>query len=249
MAKHSFFGGAADGNLSGTGASTFATAGYNVFGQFDSNEGSAAYLTIATNVSAQIDTPNVLTVGSGNVPINNARAGSAISSGNSGERASTQAASFMGGVNNGAELGGTGKRYYYIGCINYNNYNKTTVAAADKLNGNNVDGMYTVDDGFAQYETAGDVGGSGTDYTVCLLSNNKNGMPTANRQGSRITFRFANGTLGSGLANLAYYFESGADFGLTITSVMTDENAAGRWLGLGYGLLKGGQPSFWDNAN
>ena len=46
---------------------------------------------------------------------------------------------------------------------------------ANKIPGNNVNGMYTVDGSTAQYQTAGDVGGSGTDYTVCLLSNNKNG--------------------------------------------------------------------------
>tara|TARA_R100000734_G_C3304013_1_gene94508 strand:- start:302 stop:1051 length:750 start_codon:yes stop_codon:yes gene_type:complete len=249
MAKHSFFGGAASGNLSGASAATFASAGYNVFGQFDSNEGSSTYMTVATQVSCQINTPNVVTVGTGNVPIDNARAGSAIATGNGGEAATTQGASFMGGVNNGDELGGTGKRYYYIGCVNYATYNGSGVAAANKIDGNNVDGMYSVDDGFAQYETAGDVGGSGTDYTVCLLSNNKNGQPTANRQGTRITFRFANNALASGLSDLAYYADATADFGLTITSGMTDEQAAGRWLGLGYGLLKGGQNSFWDNDN
>ena len=247
MAKHSFFGGAADGNLNSS-AATFASAGYNLFGMYDSNEGDDNYETIDSAIAAQIDTPNLTTIGSANIPVNNARAGSVIATGNSGEAATSMASSFMGGVNNGNTLGGEGKRFYYIGCINYNNYNKSAVAAANKIPGNNVNGMYSVDASL-QYNDAGDVGGSGTDYTVCLLSNNKNGQPTANRQGTRITFRFANNALASGLSDLAYYADATADFGLTITSVMTDELAAGRWLGMGYGLLKGAQPAFWDNAN
>lgn len=245
MAKHSFFGGSAEGLISGT---TFATAGYNLFGLFDSSESVAAYIATDSNVAAVINTPSLTATGTSDVPINNAQAGSGIVSGDGGSAASTQAASFMGGVNNGLELGGSGKRYYYIGCINYNNYNLSTVTAANKLDGNNVDGMYQVDEN-AQYTTAGDVGGSGTDYTVCLLSNNKNGQSTAARQGTRITFRFANSALASGLSQLAYYSVSGEEFNFPIVNTMTDEQAAGRWLALGYGLLKGGQPAFWDNAN
>jgi len=251
MAKHSFFAGAADGNINTT---ALANAGYNLFGKYDSTEGSAGYQEVPNGIGAVINTPNVTSTGTDNlVPINNAKAGSGIATALDGDSggglSTTMAASFMGGVNNGNSFEGGGKRYYFIGCINYNNYNLSTTAAANKIDGNNVDGMYSVDDGVAQYTTAGDVGGSGTDYTVCLLSNNKNGMPTATRQGTRITFRFANGNLGSGLAALDYYATTNANWGLQITALMTDENAAGRWLALGYGLLKGAQPAFWDGDN
>ena len=245
MAKHSFFGGGADGNINTT---ALANAGYNLFGQFDSTEGSAAYLEVPNGIGAVINTPNVTSVGSANIQLNNAKAGTVVSTGNSGEISTIQASSFMGGVNNGSGLEGTGKRYYYIGCINYANYN-INASAENQIPGNNVDGMYTVDEAVAQYTTAGDVGGSSTDYTVCLLANNKNGQGTATRQGSRITFRFASGALGSGLSNLAYYVNTTADYGLQITALMNDENAAGRWLGAGYGILQGAQPAFWDGAN
>jgi len=251
MAKHSFFGGAA-ANLINTTA--LKSAGYNTFGVFDSDEATNRYIAGANAIACMINTPNVTFVGTdANVPINNAKAGSGIATALDGSEggglSTTNAASFMGGVNDGGNLGGTGERYYFIGCINYNNYNLSTTSASDKLDGNNVDGMYTVDTSFSQYTTAGDVGGSGTDYTVCLLSNNKNGQSTAGRQGSRITFRFANGNLGSGLAALAYYGTTNAAWGLQVTALMNDENAAGRWLALGYGLLKGAQPAFWDGAN
>jgi hypothetical protein len=196
-----------------------------------------------------INTPNVTAIGSANIPLNNAKAGTVVSTGNSGEIATVVGSSFMGGVNNGSGFSGGGKKYFYIGCINYNEYNLITTDAENKIPGNNVDGMYTVDESVAQYETAGDVGGSGTDYTVCLLANNRNGQGTATRQGSRITFRFANGNLGAGLSALNYYVNEEGDYGLVITALMNDENAAGRWLGAGYGLLKGAQPAFWDGAN
>jgi hypothetical protein len=246
MAKHSFFAGAADGNINTT---ALANAGYNLFGKYDSTEGSAGYQEVPNGIGAVINTPNVTTIGSANIPLNNAKAGTVVATGNSGELATVQASSFMGGVNNGEDLGGTGKRYYYIGCINYNNYNLGTTSSENTIPGNNVDGMYSVDEGIAQYTTAGDVGGSGTDYTICLLSNNKNGQSAAGRQGTRITFRFANGGLGAGLSALAYYVNEEGDYGLQITALMNDENAAGRWLGAGYGILKGAQPTFWDGAN
>ena len=112
MAKHSFFGGGADGNINTT---ALANAGYNLFGQFDSTEGSAAYLEVPNGIGAVINTPNVTSVGSANIQLNNAKAGTVVSTGNSGEISTIQASSFMGGVNNGDEFGGTGKRYYYIG--------------------------------------------------------------------------------------------------------------------------------------
>ena len=245
MAKHSFFGGGADGNINTT---ALANAGYNLFGQFDSDEAVSSYIEVPNGIGAIINTPNVINIGDAEIPLNNAKAGTVIATGNDSGLATTMEASFMGGVNNGNNLGGGGKRYYYIGCINYAAYN-INASAANQLDGNNVDGMYSVDESVAQYVTAGDVGGSSTDYTVCLLSNNKNGQGTATRQGSRITFRFAQNALGSGLSNLAYYVNTEADYGLQITALMNDENAAGRWLGAGYGILQGAQPAFWDGDN
>jgi len=247
MAKHSFFGGSLPNPLNNA---PIKNAGYNTFGVFDSAEATSRYITGSNGIACDIDTPNVVNVGAAsNVPINNQKAGSGIAMGLDGALATTMAASFMGGVNDGANLAGSGNRFYMIGCINYNNYNLATTDAENKIPGNNVDGFYSVDTSFAQYETAGDVGGGASDYTVCLLSNNKNGQSDTDRQGTRITFRFANGSLGAGLSALAYYGTTSIDFGLQITSLMNDENAAGRWLALGYGLLQGAEPAFWDAAN
>ena len=246
MAKHSFFGGSASGLISGA---NFSNAGYNIFGIFDSDETADVYIEPSNQVSANIDTPNFSTIGSFSQPLNNAKAGSGIWQQNEGG-SNTQVSSFLGGVNNGTRPDNS-KRYYYIGCINYNIYNLSTVPEDNTIPGSNVDGMADSanNGGATTYETAGDVGGGTQDYTVCLLSSDVSGQADVERQATRITYRFANGALGAGLSALAYYYTLDGSYGMAIGAANNDELSAGKWLSTGYGILQGAEPVFWDNAN
>jgi|TARA_R110002153_G_scaffold82258_1_gene207705 hypothetical protein len=258
---HGFFAGCMKSDINTNPTNSYSNGGYNVFCSWDENggEGSGGYAVSESGTHVLINTPNVSTVGSYSQAANNATAGDGIIIQNGGALKDTQAAGFMGGVNDGDPPSNYPYSFWFLGTIGFEKYNNLEQPAGFNtgsgilINSFQNDGMRPVssmDPGAPVYTTAGvsDVT-TATDYTVCICAGDINGVDLYDNSGCRITFRFSSTNLASGLSNLAYYYPLSSAYGLGIDSTMNDENAAARWLLNGYPILQNGEPVFWDNAN
>ena len=259
---HGFFAGCMKSDINTNPANSYSNGGYNVFcswGEKNGDEEQGSYAVSESGTHVLINTPNVSTVGSYSQAANNATAGDGIIIQNGGALKDTQAAGFMGGVNEGNNPSGYPYSFWFLGTIGFEKYNNLEQpsfmgsGSGILINSFQNDGMRPVssmDPSAPVYTTAGvsDVT-TATDYTVCICAGDINGVDLYDNSGCRITFRFSSTTLASGLSKLAYYYPLSSAYGLGIDSTMNDENAAARWLLNGYPILQNGEPVFWDNAN
>jgi hypothetical protein len=201
--------------------------------------------TYIASTQLTIDTPNVTTLPAPNLGGITADGNFVGNIGNGNANIGLQSAGLA--ADPGQSLPTLTKNFASIGCILDSDYAALTTPFADE------DGGYSDWNGGNTWTTPGMTNPDSDVYTMCILSTQRAGQGTATSRGTRVIYEAPVGQLAEFLSRLfrigQLVIGSGSvGGGGIIDSSFTDEQAAACWLLGGYGLLKGGEPVFWEDA-